>query len=383
MPHNSISRRLAGLLLLTGLLASTFPLPALAQRVQSNVVLVRQDDVITEDLYAAGNTIIISGVIEGDLVAVAFDAIRIDGVVEGDVVALSNVVEITGRVGGAVRVGAASLIVEGDITDDLFVGAVGIETAPSSSIGRDVLVWGRTAELLGDVGRDIEGTQRITLISGTVGGDIDVSTGALSLLPGLQVAGDLRYTSDEEATVAQTAVIEGTFVRAEALPPNLRVRGIKLLIQFVGALAGLGIGLGILWAAPSRSLLSARALTRRPLLSLSWGIGLASVPLALVIVTLGIVSVTSLSSSGPVVLVLLPVAAALGAVVLFGTLTAPVPVALALGSRIRPEWSSYARYVIGFPVIVVAWLLPWVGAFLVAVLALAGLGAWLVADDES
>lgn len=384
MRHILSTRRLRamGLLVAVGALVGAFPLPALAQRVQSNVVLVRADDVITEDLYAAGNTIVVSGVIEGDLVAVAFDSIRIDGVVEGDVIALSSRVEITGRIDGALRVGAASTVIDGDIGDDFFVGGFSVQTAATSSVGRDVLVWARTAELLGDVGRDIEGTQRTTRIAGQVDGDVDVTTAGLTLLPGLRVAGDVRYTADRPATVAQTAQVDGTFVRAEALEANLRVRGVQLLAQFVAILAGLGIGLGLLWAVPERSVAAARALARRPLLALAWGVGVASVPIALVIVTFGLVSVTSLSSSGPVVLVMLPVAIAVAAVVLVGMLTAPVPVGLALGTRLRPGWSTYGRYVLGFPILVIAWLLPWVGGIILLLLGLAGLGAWLVGDDR-
>lgn len=383
MAHTTTTGRRRGAVILLGAaaLVTLMPVPAHAQRVQSNVVLVRADDVITEDLYAAGNTIIVSGVIQGDLVAVAFDSIRIDGVVEGDVIAVSNQVEITGRVDGAVRIGARALVVEGDIGDDLVAGALSVQTTAPSHIGRDVLVWSRIADLVGNVGRNIEGQQRRTTVGGEVAGDVDVTTRALTLLAGLRVGGDVRYTSAQPATVAQTVVIDGTFVQAEALPPNVRVRGVRLLVQFVGVLAGLGIGLGILWAAPGRSIAAGAALSRRPLAALSWGIGVASVPVALVIVTLGIVAVSSLSSSGPVVLVLLPVAVALIAVVALGLLTAPVPLALALGSRIRSEWSSYARYVAGFAVIVIVWLLPWVGGFIVTIGVLAGLGAWLVAAD--
>jgi cytoskeletal protein CcmA (bactofilin family) len=375
-------QRVLGLVVVVAALVTALPLPALAQRVQSNVVLVREDDVITEDLYAAANTIVVSGVIQGDLVAVAFDSIRIDGVVEGDVIALSSRVEVTGRIDGALRVGAVSTVVEGAVADDLFVGGLSVQTGASSSVGRDVLVWARTAELLGDVGRDIEGTHRTTRVAGLVEGDIDVTTSGLTLLPGLRVAGDVRYTADGPANVAQTVQIDGTFVRAEALAANLRVRGLQLLAQFVAVLAGLGIGLGLLWAVPERSFSAAGTLARRPHAALAWGVGVASVPIALVILTLGLVSVTSLSSSGPVVLVILPVAIAVGAIVLIGMLTASVPVGLAVGTLLRPGWSSYARYVLGFPVMVIAWLLPWIGGIALLLLALAGLGAWLAVNDR-
>lgn len=371
------------ILALTSIIAVVaLPLPAFAQRVQSNVVLVRSDDVIREDLYAAGNTIVVSGVIQGDLVAVAFDSIRIDGVVEGDVVAVSTRVEITGRVDGAVRIAAGSVSIDGDVGDDLFVGALSAQAGVGSTVGRDVLIWSRTAEMLGSVGRDIEGTQRSTRVGGAVGGDVDVTTGALSLLPGLRVDGDIRYVSESEATIAGTVTVDGVITQIEALPPNVRVRAVRLLVLFVAVLAALGVGLAILWAIPRRSVSAAQALVRSPLRSLAWGIGVASVPAALVIVTGGIVAVTSLSAAGPVILVLVPVVVGLASLLFLGLLTSPVPLALAAGSRLRPSWSTYGRFVVGFPLLVIVWLLPWIGGFLVLLGAFAGLGSWLVAEDS-
>lgn len=371
------------LLALTSILGvAALPLPALAQRVQSNVVLVRSDDVIREDLYAAGNTIIVSGVIEGDLVAVAFDSIRIDGVVEGDVIAVSTLVEITGRVEGAVRIAAGSVSVDGLVGDDLFVGALGVQTGVASTVGRDVLIWARTAEMLGAVSRDIEGTQRATRVGGAVGGDVDVTTGALSLLPGLRVEGDVRYVSESEATIAGTVTVDGVVTQIETLPANVRVRAVRLLVLFIAALAALGLGLGILWAVPGRSVAAAQALVRSPVRALAWGVGVASVPMALVIVTGGIVAVTSLSAAGPVILVLLPVAMGLASILFLGLLSTPVPLALAAGSRMKPGWSTYARFVVGFPLLILVWLLPWIGGFALLLLAFAGLGSWLVSEDS-
>ncbi|MFP5332397.1 MAG: hypothetical protein ACLGHX_08585 [Acidimicrobiia bacterium] len=375
--------RVFALLLTTAITVLALPLPAVAQRVQSSVVLVREDDVIREDLYAAGNTIVVSGVIEGDLVAVAFDSIRIDGVVEGDVIAISTRVEVSGRVDGSVRVGAGSVSIDGLIGEDLFVGAGSIQAGAGSDVGRDVLVWARTFELGGKVGRNVEGTQTTARVAGSVSGDVEVTTSNLTLLPGVIVGGDVRYVSDRDAAIAETATVLGAVTRVQALPPNLRVRAVRLLVLFISALAALGIGLGILWAAPGRSMAAASALVRSPVRSLAWGGGVASVPVALVIVAFGLVAATSLSAAGPVVLVLVPVAMGVASVIFLGLLTTPVPLSLAVGSRIRPAWSTYAQFVVGFPLLVVVWLLPWVGGALLALGAVAGLGSWLVADDSA
>lgn len=275
-----------------------------------------------------------------------------------------------------------SVSVDGDVGDDLFVGALGVQTGVGSEVGRDVLVWARTAELLGRVGRDVEGTQSITRVAGTIVGDLDISASSLSLLPGLEVSGDVRYVSSSEATIAETATVSGVTTRVETLPPNLRVRAVRLLIGFVAAVAALGIGLAILWAVPRRSISATQAMVRAPLRSLGWGVGVASVPVALVIVTAGIVAVTSLSAAGPVVLVLLPVALGVASIVFLGLLTTSVPLSLAIGSRLRPGWSTYGRLVAGFPILVLIGLVPWIGGMVLFAAMLAGLGSWMVAEDS-
>ncbi len=85
------------------------PVAAAARLTQSDLVLVRADDVVTEDLYAAGNRISIEGRIEGDLIAAAFEEVVISGEVTGDVTVVAGRVTITGTVGGSVRVAAGSV----------------------------------------------------------------------------------------------------------------------------------------------------------------------------------------------------------------------------------------------------------------------------------
>jgi cytoskeletal protein CcmA (bactofilin family) len=113
------------LLLLVVLVVLLAPLPARAETTQSDLVLIREDDVVTEDLYAAGNTVQISGRIEGDLVASAFGELRIDGTVEGDVTVIASRVVIAGVVDGSVRVTAPEVVIEGSIGDDLVVSGAG------------------------------------------------------------------------------------------------------------------------------------------------------------------------------------------------------------------------------------------------------------------
>ncbi|MGH9194113.1 MAG: polymer-forming cytoskeletal protein, partial [Acidimicrobiia bacterium] len=97
--------RSSGTLLIAALfLLMLLPLPAHAELTQSDLVLVQADDVITEDLYAAGNRVQVDGRVEGDLYAAAFSEVKITGEVTGDVVVVASRLVISGRVGGSVRV---------------------------------------------------------------------------------------------------------------------------------------------------------------------------------------------------------------------------------------------------------------------------------------
>ena len=107
------------------LLVLSIPIAAAARLTQSDLVLVRADDVVTEDLYAAGNRITIEGRIEGDLIAAAFEEVVISGEVTGDVTVVAGRVTITGTVGGSVRVAAGRVEVGGSIAEDLAVVLMG------------------------------------------------------------------------------------------------------------------------------------------------------------------------------------------------------------------------------------------------------------------
>ena len=73
-----------------------------AETIESGTVLIREGDVVAEDLYVAANRVQIDGLVEGDLTVAAFGAVVIGGEVEGSVTVLASRVEVTGTVGGSV-----------------------------------------------------------------------------------------------------------------------------------------------------------------------------------------------------------------------------------------------------------------------------------------
>lgn len=207
---------------------------------------------ISEDLFAAGNSLVISGTVDGDLFA-AGQTIRIDGVVTGHVFAAGSIILLTGEVQGDLYAAGATVIVEGTVAEDLRVAAGGqdatanmagmfqneefiqdsvlqlrmagpdhgVVVAPDARIGGDTLAAGMDISLAGHFGSDVHAAgANITLtdtasvsgdlygeagsefvIRGRIAGDADLQSPQFEFGDGLSVGGTLAYGAP--APVAQ------------------------------------------------------------------------------------------------------------------------------------------------------------------------------------
>ena len=109
-------RSAARLVFLAVLIAASVPvlgLPAAAaETANSEFVIIREDDVVADDLYAGAIRVVVEGRIDGDLIAFAAEEIVINGSVGGSVVAVTPRVVVTGSVNGSLRTVASSVSVD-------------------------------------------------------------------------------------------------------------------------------------------------------------------------------------------------------------------------------------------------------------------------------
>lgn len=373
--------------LLSGLAAVTLimfgALPAAAERTQSDFVLIREGEAVGEDLYAAGDVVVIAGLVEGDLVATAFTEIRIEGEVRGSVFALASRVVIDGAVGGSVRAAAPDIEINGSVGGDVFIGGLEVAFGNEADVGRDALVWGNDVRLAGRVGRNIEGQFRSATLAARVEGDVDITVSRLSVTGTAVIGGDLVYTGDERAVIADEAEVTGSVIAESTLLPNVRIRGLLLLVRVLAAMAVVALGLGLIWSIPERSIRAVDGVFDRPLVALAWGLGLVSIPVAMALIVGLFVSLSPASTGLPLLLVFSPLVIAAFAVLVVGLLSAPVPVGAAIGRRIGPARSIYAWFVMGAAVLAALSFVPVLGTLILVAASLMGLGGWFIAPDES
>ena len=297
--------------LLVGLTVTMVPRmsPAAEFRAGQNVV-VAADEVVTDDLYATGETVTVHGRIEGDLVASGRE-IRLHGEVAGDMMAAGQAVVINGSVGDDARIAGMVLRLgpAASIGDDVIAAGLGLETEAGSRTGGGVLFSGFQALLAGDVTEGLSGAMSALEIHGRVGGDSAVEVegdpamfpfvqyiptpeplptvaGGLTFGDSAEIDGRFEYTSSQEAagsgagagTVEHIArpdagdAAQGT-VRKPAWPGRIQ-RWIGLII----------LGLLVTWRAPRWLESRGAQLEARPLLAGGVGfLGVAALPIGAVL----------------------------------------------------------------------------------------------------
>ncbi|MDH4117604.1 MAG: polymer-forming cytoskeletal protein [Acidimicrobiia bacterium] len=365
-----------------GLVLLAVPGVALAEATQSDLVLIREDDVVAEDLYAAGNTVQIDGRVEGDVVASSLGDLRISGSVEGDVLAIASRVVISGVVDGSVRVISPEVVVEGRIGDDLVVVARRFSALAESDVDRDVLgvAWGGSVQ--GKVGRNLEGVFRSLVVAGQVDNNVEVDVRSLEVTADAVVSRNLVYRSSSDAAVDDRADVEGTLIRRAPLPPNVRLRGLWVMGRLLAVIFGAGVGLSIVWAAPARSLRAASAAVNRPFAAFGNGLMVLGAPLLLIVGIAVVATFMTPESALPLLLATVPfVLAVIGAVAVWSLASVVAP-AVAIGARLAASRSPHGRFLTGFLVLAVLSFVPVLGALTIAAVLIGGTGAWLVRADE-
>ncbi|MCL5026162.1 MAG: hypothetical protein M1531_06675 [Chloroflexi bacterium] len=257
-------------------------------------VSVGRNEVVNDDVYAFGTSVVIDGRIEGDLVA-AGQSILINGEVTGSVWAAGQSLTINGTVGGSARLAGQFASVSGNVKGDLLFAGQALSMAQGATIGRDVWAAGATGDILGSVGRNMRVSISELTIGGPVKGDVDARVESLTLGPGANIGGNLTYTSANEASVGSGARVAGQTVRHPVAPraerPAESVGG-RIVGWLIGLLMAFVVGLVVVLLVPLWSRETAGMILRHPWASLGWGaVALFAVPPALIIIAITIVGI--------------------------------------------------------------------------------------------
>jgi len=360
------------LVLMIVLFAAT---PALAADLRSgDSVIISSGDVIDDDLYIAANQITINGVVNGDVLSIG-NKITINGVINGDIIAIGANINIGGEITGSVRVGGDSVTITGDIGGDLITAVDDIVVNDSAIIGRDLVFAGRIIDIDAPINEEITGWGSRVTIGDIVGGDVEIGVERLTIASTADIEGDLIYYSDEQATIEAGAKIGGTTTHE---PSKYKVsdywifRNFQIWGAFIAFFMTLIVGIAVILIAPRRAKAVAAAIKAKPLLSLGWGtLLLIATPIAIVILCVTIIGIP-LGIIGAIVYGL----AIFLSQVAFGLFIGYWIIGYT--RNVDSRGMLVLAFLLGFVLLTLVKLIPFVGPFIWLVTSIFGIGAMVM-----
>lgn len=361
--------------LAAGVLVLLLALPAGALEVRSGQrVHITAGETIDDDLYIAGNEIVVDGTVTGDLI-VAGGTVRVVGPVGGDVIAAGREVELRGSVGESIRAAAGELEIFGSVGGDVVLASGELLLGKLSAVAGDAVVRSGDAQLLGAIGGFLRVAGSEVLLSGTVAQDADVSANELTLGGDAVVTGTLRHATRELVLPSSARVGQ---IEAQPAPAQRSPWGVFALASWwwlVGVLAAFVAGAVLIALFGPHTQAPISQLLQRFWRSL--GVG------ALVFFVAPFVGVLLFASVVGAPLALLGLA-----VYLIGLYVGYLVAAFALGclilrARVPVGAQRYAALGVGLVVLGLVSIIPVVGWLAAFAAVLAGFGALILAAKDA
>jgi cytoskeletal protein CcmA (bactofilin family) len=283
-----------------------------AQRFDSSV---DEGETVNSSLYSTGQTVDINGTVNGDVFC-AGQTVQINATVNGDVMCAAQTINIRGEVNGDVRLAAQTVTVDASIERNMTVAAQTLSFDADATVGRDATLYGQQANLKGSIGRDVLAHTNETILNGTVGRNVDTTSRTVEVRENAQIEGNLTYTSNNEANIADGAQIAGEVTREtpdEQAADDGNVWGVNLWAYLYFALFALLFALLVSLLFPqavrktgdiARSsfgkslLVGFLAMFAIPIVMFALGVTFIGLPLMLLLLLLWILL---MAASGPVV----------------------------------------------------------------------------------
>ncbi len=223
-------------------------------------VSIAEEQVVEGNFYGAAGKVNISGTVSEDIV-IAAGQVTLNGSVGEGAFIVAGQVEVHGTVGNDLRIVAGDVTIADPVMGDLFVLGGTVHILSTASIAGDVLLFAGEATIEGSVGGDVMGTVRTLRLDAPIAGDVDVTTDKLVLGDRSNVAGSVRYVSEQVVEQSLNATVGGDMVRSDPVLPGTQPSAQAALIPLLILL--FSVGVWFLVSRRSLGIVADRALTKR------------------------------------------------------------------------------------------------------------------------
>lgn len=195
-----------------------------------------KDEVATDNLYAAGPSIVVAGSAQRDAVIGAANVL-VTGKVEEDLLVASGVVDLFGDVGGDARIVAGKVTVGSAMGGDLAVGAGSVTLLPRSIIQGELIAIAGYVVIDGTVNGNVEAKGAQISINGVVDGSVNFEGEELLIGSTAVIGGNVIHSPETKLIIQEGAVIRGEkkiIGSSELLAKTRSIPG--AIADFVGAM---------------------------------------------------------------------------------------------------------------------------------------------------
>ena len=232
-------------------------------------LVILKDEVVNDDIYFAGNSVIVEGTINGDLIA-AGGEIKVTGTINGGIIAAGGSIIVNGNVANDVRVAGGEVRIGGDVGDNVlaFTGQFIMEN--NARISRDLTLGAGTAIIDGTVNGNINGGVSDLEMRGATKGNVTLEIdNNIRIFPGATIGGNLEYSAPSQGEIS--GIVSGKTTYKEAPPKKGDLRS-KIESEIMGYLWLFLIGIVSLMIAPELTQKNSDKVAMNPLKNLLWGL---------------------------------------------------------------------------------------------------------------
>jgi len=155
---------------------------------------------IYDDLYAFGSNVTVDGLIKGDLVVGAYEVF-----INGEVTESENIfaykLHHTGTVGNSLRAFANTVVIDGRVGRSLMFFGYDCRIGKGAVVERDMNINGFSVRVDGTVRGNATIRAVRVVISGEIGGDVDIEGEEIRIVPPAVIKGNLRYCCAKEVEI--------------------------------------------------------------------------------------------------------------------------------------------------------------------------------------
>ena len=201
--------RQPGLRLLIVLLTLSLPSFALERR-HGEFVTVPASETVDDTLLASGNTVRVEGVVNGDLL-VFCQTLEVRGTIKGDLVSFAKRTVVSGSVEGHIYNLSQSLDLDGQLGHSIYGWAQSFHVGNRGHVGDGIVVGAGDVSLEGEVKRSATIFASNADVSGSIGRELTMAGGSLTLTNTARVGGNLsaRVRQLKDVHIADGATIAG------------------------------------------------------------------------------------------------------------------------------------------------------------------------------